>query len=82
MLLQTIQSNKMKLTTEELIIFLFQRRYEYYDVSLLLNFGVLATHIISFRKSFVWDEGICGNTVKWTKKEFLEQYSKATWIVN
>lgn len=73
---------KKTLNTIELIDFLKVNRYLYYDVSLILNYGLRATHTISSRKTHIWDEGIDNLTIKWLSDEFLEHYKNAFWVIN
>jgi len=68
--------------TIELVEHLKVNRYSYFDVSLLLNYNLRATHTISYRKNLIWDEGIDNLTIKWQLVEFLEHYKNANWIIN
>ena len=70
------------LNNSELVELLRANRYLYFDVSLLLNYGLLATHTISFRKSFIRDEGIDNSTIKWKLDEFEAHYRNASWIIH
>lgn len=73
---------RTSLSTHALVEFLQAKKYQYFDVSLLLRHGLLATHIISFRKTHIWDEGIDNLTLKWMMDEFLEHYENAVWVIN
>jgi len=67
--------------TVELVNFLQANKYRYFNVSLILNYGLLASHIISIRKTQIWDEGIDA-FIKWLQDEFLEHYKNASWLIN
>lgn len=72
---------RTSLSTHALVEFLKANRYQYFDVSLLLHHGLLATHTISFRKMHIWDEGIDNTTLKWQPDEFMEHYENAVWVI-
>jgi len=69
------------INTIQLIEILKANKYLYMDVTLLLNYGLRATHTISFRKTHIWDEGIDNLTVKWLSNEFAEKYKNAYWTL-
>lgn len=71
-----------RISTIDLVKLLKANKYIYFDVSLLLNYGLLATHTISLRKTHIWDEGIDNLTIKWLSDEFLEHYKNAVWVIN
>lgn len=71
----------MKLDTKSLIGFLKEHRYKYFDVSLIVN-GLYASHCISYRKSFLWDEDLFDETIKWKEDEFIGAYAGKYWIIN
>jgi hypothetical protein len=73
---------RSRISTNALVEFLTANKYLYFDVSLLLNYGLLATHTISLRKTHIWDEGIDNVTIKWQSDEFLEHYKNAVWVIN
>ncbi|MDD2284070.1 MAG: hypothetical protein PHQ11_01525 [Paludibacter sp.] len=73
---------KTSVSTNALVEFLKANKYQYVDVSLLLQHGLLATHTISFRKTHIRDEGIDNFTLKWQSDEFLEHYKNAVWVIN
>jgi hypothetical protein len=71
-----------RLSTHALVEFLKANKYQYFDVSLLLHHGLLATHTISLRKTHIWDEGIDNLTIKWLSDEFSEHYKNDVWVIN
>lgn len=71
-----------RVSTIELVEFLKINKYLYYDVSLLLNFGLVSTHAISYRKNHIWDEGIDNFVIKWQSDDFLEHYKNARWVID
>jgi hypothetical protein len=73
---------RQMVSTVELVKFLQANKYLYFNISVILNYGLLATHIISMRKNQIWDEGIDAISIKWLPEEFLEHYKNATWIIN
>ena len=73
---------RSRISTIELVKLLKANKYSYFDVSLLLHHGLLATHTISSRKTHIWDEGIDNLTIKWLSDEFSEHYKNAVWVIN
>ena len=73
---------RTSLSTHALVELLKANRYQYFDVSLLLQHGLQATHTISFRKAHIWDVGIDNSTLKWQSDEFLEHYENAVWVIS
>lgn len=73
---------RSRISTIELVKLHKANKYLYFDVSLLLHHGLLATHTISLRKTHILDEGIDNLTIKWLSDEFSEHYKNAVWVIN
>jgi hypothetical protein len=70
------------LTVEQLFNLINSNKDKIIEASLLLNYKAMATHFLSIKKSFVFDEGIDGELTKWLKDEFVSYYNNTQWIIN
>lgn len=68
-------------STNELILFLKSNRYMFYNVSLLIGGFLRSNHIMSYRKSFLYDEDLFDNLIKWNVKDFTSAYKDAVWLI-
>ena len=69
------------LCTSGLVKILQNNRYSLFEATLLLRYGLGATHFIYFRKKDILDEGIDGVAIKWEPEEFMDHYKQARWML-
>ena len=53
----------------------------FYNVSLLIGGFLRSNHIMSYRKSFLYDEDLFDNLIKWNVKDFTSAYKDAVWLI-
>jgi hypothetical protein len=69
-----------KISTKLLLTQLEKNKGKVFEVS--LNNGFFnATHFLSWGGKLLYDTGIDSQEIKWIRKDFLNWYSEAYWVI-